>query len=181
MLRCLTTLGTRFLPILAVLAGLAVAKADDYNPASLDLAALITCKVDVPAYNSFALWLTGEPGAAQKLGWKEVASGNPFLRQYQLPAPVHVFRHETATIVFTATGPMAVLDGIAASDLARELDVPATVSTSDKFLGEKVVTESTEDTGGISLSTRITLNVSTVDTHPGKTLAGCSYAIDVGD
>ncbi len=76
---------------------------------------------------------------------------------------------------------MAVLDGIAAPDLARQLDVPAMVSSTDKFLGEKVVTESTDDTGGVSLSTRITLNVSTVDTHPGKTLAGCSYALDVGD
>jgi hypothetical protein len=76
---------------------------------------------------------------------------------------------------------MAVLDGIAAPDLARRLDVPATVSTPDKFLGEKVLAESTEESGGVNLSTRVTLNVSTVDTHPGQTLAGCSYVIDVGD
>ncbi|MET2830108.1 hypothetical protein [Mesorhizobium shangrilense] len=133
----------------------------------------------MPAYNGFALWLSGEPGAAGTLGWKEVPSGNPFLRQYQLPAAVHVFGRGTGTIVFTATGPMAVLDGIAAPDLARELDVAATVSTPDKFLGEKVIVESTEDTGDVSLATHITLNVSTVESHPGKTLAGCPYAIDV--
>lgn len=74
---------------------------------------------------------------------------------------------------------MAVLDGIAAPDLARQLDVPATVSTPDKFLGEKVVAESSEDASGVSLATRITLNVSTVESHPGRTLAGCSYALDV--
>ncbi|MGX7875820.1 hypothetical protein ACVDG5_026625 [Mesorhizobium sp. ORM6] len=157
------------------------AMAGDFDPASLDLAALIECKADVPTYNGFALWLADEPGAADTLGWKEVPSGNPFLRQYQLPALVHVFGFGTETIAFTATGPMAVLDTIAAPDLARQLDVPATVSTPDKFLGEKVVAESTGDTGGMSLATRITLNVSTVDTHPGKTLAGCSYALDVGD
>ncbi|WP_281409045.1 hypothetical protein [Mesorhizobium sp. SARCC-RB16n] len=39
--------------------------------------------------------------------------------------------------------------------------------------------ESTEEAGGVSLATRITLNVSTVESHPGKTLAGCSYALDV--
>ena len=167
-------LGTGFL-----LANLAVAKADDYEPASVDLAALIECKADVPTYNGFALWLAGEPGAAEKLGWKEVASGNPFLQQYRLPTPVHVFGRETGSIAFTATGPMAVLDGIAAPDLARELNVPATVSTPDKFLGEKVLVESTEDTGGVSLATRITLNISTVESHLGKTLAGCSYALDV--
>jgi len=53
------------------------------------------------------------------------------------------------------------------------------VSSPDKFLGEKVVAESTDNTGGVSLSTRITLNVSTVTSHPGKTLAGCSYLLDV--
>ncbi|WP_027146215.1 hypothetical protein [Mesorhizobium sp. WSM3626] len=157
----------------------APAMAGDFNPASLDLAALIECRADVPSYNGFALWLAGEPGAAKALSWNEGPSGNPFLRQYDLPAPVHVFGRETETIVFTATGPMAVLDGIVAPDLARQLDVPATVSTPDKFLGEKVVAESTEQVGGVSLATRITLNVSTVESHPGKTLAGCSYALDV--
>ena len=157
----------------------APALAEDFDPASLDLAALIECRADVPAYTGYALWLAGDPGAASTLGWKEVPSGNAFLRQYQLPAPTHVFGRETGTIVFTASGPMAVLDGITAPDLARQLDVPATVSSPDKFLGEKVVAESTDDTGCVSLSTRITLNVSTVASHPGKTLAGCSYMLDV--
>jgi hypothetical protein len=157
----------------------ASATAEDFDPGSLDLAALIECRAAVPAYNGFALWLTGEPGAAQKLGWKEVASGNPFLSQYRLPAQVHVFGRKTQTIVFTATGPMAVFDDVSAPDLARQLDVPATISTSGKFLGEKVVAESTDGTGGVSLVTRITLNVSTVESHPDQTLAGCSYALDV--
>ena len=167
---------------LALLVFLATpAMAENFDPASLDLAALIECRADVSAYNGFALWLSGEPGAAGTLGWKEVPSGNPFLAQYQLPAPVHVFGRDTGTIVFTATGPMAVLDGIAAPELARQLSVPATISTADKFLGEKVVAENTDPAGGVTMATRITLNVSTVDTHPGQTLAGCSYVIDVGD
>ncbi|TPL77713.1 hypothetical protein [Mesorhizobium sp. B2-3-15] len=170
------SLGRCLVPLLFLAAPV---MAGDFAPTSLDLAALIECRADLPAYNGLALWLGGEPDAAQTLGWKEVASGNPFLRQYRLSAPVHVFGRETATIVFTATGPMAVLDGIAAPDLARQLDVPATVSTPDKFLGEKVMAESSEDAGGVSLATRITLNVSTVESHPGRTLAGCSYALDV--
>ncbi|TPJ20262.1 hypothetical protein FJW04_02705 [Mesorhizobium sp. B2-7-3] len=172
-MRCL---GRWLVPLLFLAAPVA---AGNFDPASLDLAAIIECRADVPAYNGLALWLAGEPDASQTLGWKEVASGNPFLRQYRLPAPVHVFGRETATIVFTATGPMAVLDGIAAPDLARQFDAPATVSTPDKFLGEKVMAESSEDAGGVSLATRITLNVSTVESHPGRTLAGCSYALDV--
>ncbi|TPM27935.1 hypothetical protein [Mesorhizobium sp. B2-3-4] len=155
------------------------AMAENFDLAALDLAALIECRADVSTYNGFALRLAGEPDAAQTLGWTEVASGNPFLRQYRLPAPVHVFGRETGTVVFTATGPMAVLDGVAAPDLAKELDIAPAISRPDKFLGEKVVAESTDDTEGISLSTRITLNVSTVASHPGKTLAGCSYTLDM--
>jgi len=153
--------------------------AEDFDPAALDLAALIECRADVPAYNGFALWLAGEPGAAERLGWKEVASGNPFLREYELPTRIRVFGRETASIVFTATGPMAVLDDVFAPDLAQALGVTAQISTPEKFLGEKVVVESSEEADGMTFATRIALNVSTVESHPGKTLAGCSYTLDV--
>ncbi|MGX9179394.1 hypothetical protein [Mesorhizobium sp. BHbdii] len=158
---------------------MAVAKASDYDPTSLNLAALIECRADVPAYNGFAFWLSGEPGAPEKLGWTEVPAGNSFLTQFELPAAVGVFGYETASIVFTATGPMAVLDGVSAPDLARELGIAPEVATLEKFLGEKVVVESREEADGMTFSTRIALNVSTVDSHPGKVLAGCSYALDV--
>ncbi|WP_342778238.1 MULTISPECIES: hypothetical protein [Mesorhizobium] len=158
---------------------MAAAKADDYDPAALDLPALIECRADVPAYNGFALWLSSAPGAVETLGWKEVASGNPFLRKYELPAKIRVFNRETGSIVFTAAGPMAVLDGIAAPELARELDVIAVFSTPEKFLGEKVVVQNTEESEGLTFSTDIKLNVSTVESHPGKTLAGCSYTLDI--
>lgn len=164
---------------LMLLAGLAAAGAEEFDPTSLDLAALIECRADVPAYNGFALWLSGEPGAAEKLGWKEVTAGNPFLRQYELPATVGVFGRETAAVVLTATGPMAVFDDVSAPDLARALGVTAQISTPDKFLGEKVLVESSEEADGMTFSTHIALNVSTVNSHPGKVLAGCSYALDV--
>nr|WP_292512848.1 hypothetical protein [Mesorhizobium sp.] len=164
---------------LVLLMGAAVAGAEEFDPAWFDLAALIECRADVPAYNGLAFWLSGEPGAPAKLGWKDVPAGNPFLRQYELPATVGVFGYETSSIVFTATGPMAVLDGVSAPDLARELGIAPEVATPEKFLGEKIVVESSEEADGMTFSTRIALNVSTVDSHPGKVLAGCSYALDV--
>lgn len=167
----------RYLAPLVLLA--TPADSQEFDPAALDIAALIECRADVPAYNEFAIWLSSAPGAVETLGWKKVESGNPFLSQYELPAKVRVFDRETGSIVFTASGPMAVLDGIAAPDLAKKLDVIAVMSTSEKFLGKKVVVENTENTDGLTFSTRITLNVSTVGSHPGKTLAGCSYTIDV--
>ncbi|RWO39814.1 MAG: hypothetical protein EOS12_27600 [Mesorhizobium sp.] len=155
------------------------AAGQEFDPASLDLPALIECRADGPTYNDFALWLSSAPGAVETLGWTEVASGNPFLSQYELPAKIRVFDRETGSIVFTAAGPMAVLDGVAAPELAKELNVMAVFSTPQKFLGEKVVVHSTEESEGLTFSTDVKLNVSTVESHPGKTLAGCSYTLEI--
>lgn len=164
-----------FLALAAVLP----AAAQDFDPAALDLPALVECRADVPTYNGFAFWLAGEPDAADRLGWRKVDSGNPFLSQYELEKPLVAFGSETRTLVFTSSGPMAVLDGITAPDLAKKLGIEPMISTPQKFLGEKVVSERSETSEGITFATRISLNVSTVETHPGKVLAGCSYKVEV--
>jgi hypothetical protein len=69
------------------------------------------------------VWLTGEPGALEKLGSQEVESGNPYLGQFKLPAPVEAFGHQTNIVVFTSSGPMAVLDDLSPQALADKLGV----------------------------------------------------------
>ncbi|UVK42580.1 hypothetical protein BPNPMPFG_004275 [Mesorhizobium sp. AR07] len=167
----------RYLVPLALLA--TPADSQEFDPTSVDVTKLIECKASVSTYNNFAFWISDGPVALETLGWKEAASNNLFLKQYDLPEPVRAFGRQTRSIVFTATGPMAVLDGISAPDLAHELGMVPTVSTPEKFLGEKIIVESTEDAKGMKIETRIALNVSTVDSHPGKTLAGCSYVLNV--
>lgn len=115
---------------LCLLAAALPAAADEFDPATLDLPALVECRVDVPAYTSFAFWLAGEPDAPGKLGWRAIDSGNPFLSQYEMDKPLTVFGLETKTIVFTSSGPMAVLDGVSVSDLAKKLGIEPTLSTS---------------------------------------------------
>ncbi|WP_244480486.1 hypothetical protein [Mesorhizobium sp. Root554] len=168
----------RVLPALAV-AMAAPAAAQDFDPTALDLATLIECRANAPAYNGFALWFSGEPDAADKLGWRPVDAGNFLLQQYEMSAPVNVFGHTTETVAFTSTGLMAVLDGVSAPELATERGIVPLIATRDKFLGEKVLVDDSEIVDGITYATRISLNVSTVDSHPGKVLAGCSYAIEV--
>lgn len=162
-----------------LLAAALPAAAQDFDPATLDLPALVECRADVPTYNGFAFWLAGEPDAARQLGWRSVDSGNPFLSQYELEKPLTAFGAETKTLVFTSSGPMAVLDGTTPAELAKRLGIEPMMSTPQKFLGEKVVSEKTETSEGVTFATRISLNVSTVETHPGKVLAGCSYKIDI--
>lgn len=153
--------------------------AQDFDPAAVDLPALVECRADVPTYNGFAFWLAGEPDAVDKLDWRKVDSGNPFLSQYELKEPLNAFGSATKTLVFTSSGPMAVLDDTTAPDLAKKLGVEPMISTPQKFLGEKVIFEKSEASEGMTFATRISLNVSTVETHPGKVLAGCSYKIEV--
>ena len=154
------------------------------DPSKIDLAKLIECTTyDVPSYNNFALWLTGPESskAMKQFGMSELPSDNPFLREFQLSLPVTVFGRRTNRIVFTSTGPLAVLDEADSHSLAKQLGVTASVDQPNKFLGEKVVLSHKDQQANSDtvLETRISLNVSTVDTHPGKTLAGCSYSIEV--
>jgi hypothetical protein len=160
-------------------AGAASATDAGFDPSAVDLAALVECREDSRTYNSFALWLAGEPAAAEALGWQEVASENPFLKEYGLPVAIGVFGHDTDRVAFTASGPMAVLDGVAPGELAKKLGIVPDIATAGKFLGEKVILEAKEEDLGMVFETRVALNVSTVDSHPGKTLAGCSYRIEV--
>lgn len=155
------------------------AAADEFDPSSLDLARMIACEMTARDYNQFAMWFAVEPDAPGKLGWTPVESDNPLLGQFALPQPIEVFGHEVDTIVFTGTGPLALLSAISPRELAASLGVTAVVDTPEKFLGEKTLLERTEEAGGATTETKVSLNVSTVDTHPGVTLAGCSYRIEV--
>ena len=46
-------------------------------------------------------------------------------------------------------------------------------------MAEKVIVDTRDVDAAATFSTYVTLNVSNVDTHPGKTLAGCSYKLEV--
>jgi hypothetical protein len=105
------------------LSGAASASDAEFDPSTVDLASLIECRADARSYNSFALWLAGEPEAAEALGWQEVASDNPFLKEYRLPAAIGVFGHGADRIAFTASGPMAVLDAVEPAELAAKLEL----------------------------------------------------------
>lgn len=165
---------------LASLLGALPAAAQDFSPATLDLPAFVECRRTVPDYNSFGFWLATEPGAVEALGWVETQQPNLFLREFRMKAVVEAFGHTSQTVAFTPTGPMLVLDGVSAPDLAASLGLSVFHASGDKFLAEKVVYEAEEKDGSLTARSRIAINVSTVDTHPGKVLAGCSYTFEIG-
>jgi hypothetical protein len=107
-----------------------------------------------------------------------VPTDNFFLEEYRLAAELSAFGHTTRSIAFTATGPMAIFDDVSPQDLAKQLELTAVDMAAGKFMAEKVIVDTKEVDGDTTFSTYVTLNVSTVDTHPGKTLAGCSYNLN---
>ena len=117
------------------------AAAQDFDPATLDLPALVECRATIPDYNAFGFWLSTEPDAASRLGWREVQSSNMFLREFRLDRPLAAFGRTAATVAFTPSGPMAVFDGEDAAKLATVLGLSVFHASGDKFLAEKVIFE----------------------------------------
>lgn len=198
--------------LLAVLAALSPASAHaaepEFDPASVDVVDAIECRLEAPAYNGFAWALNGEDKLAERKQWRKIESANPFLSEYELPAPITVAGHYvTRRVAFTSTGVAAILDlpdpnvlgtelGIAnelsadpmiealvASGKATRAEIEAEI-TFRKFLGQKVLSDTQKPPEGdesFGFHTVISLNVSNVTSHPGKTLYGCSYKMELTD
>lgn len=157
---------------------------DDIDPSSLALADIIACKLkDVPTWNGFAFWFYDNAEAKRHYGMTAVKSGNPFLSEYRLAAPIAVFGRTTDRVAFSNSGLMAVLPDVAPQALAKELGVTPIIDVPGKYMGERTIIDAPFDGGSSAFQgrSRISLGVSTVTTHPGKVLAGCSYRIDIKD
>ena len=178
------------------------------DPDRIDVVDAIECRLDAPAYNGFALALNGEEKIAGKRGWVPIKTKNFLMNEYELPAPITVAGHySTRRIAFTSNGVLAILDLADPSLLAREQGIEnaadpnpmieamiasgkatpqeiEAATKSRKFLGEKILIDRTEPaTAAEEFGTRTIIgrNVSNVTTHPGKTLYGCSYRIELID
>lgn len=176
------------------------------DPNSIDIVDALECRLAAPVYNGFALALNGEEKIADKHHWVRVDTKNPMMNEYDLPAPITVAGHySTRRIAFTANAVLAILDLPDPSTLATEQKIDnaadpsplidlmiasgkatreeiEAATKSRKFLGEKILVDRTEppEAGGeFGMHTIISRNVSNVSTHPGKTLYGCSYRMEL--
>lgn len=178
------------------------------GPEQIDIVDAIECRLDAPVYNGFALALNGEEKIADERGWVRIRNKNFLMNEYELPAPIVVAGHySTRRIAFTSSGVLAILDLADPALLAREQGIDNAVDPSPlieamiasgkatpreieaaprsrKFLGEKILVDRTELPAlGESFGARTVIgrNVSNVTTHPGRTLYGCSYRIELID
>jgi hypothetical protein len=142
----------------------------------VSVADIIECKYDVQTYNRYAM-AVASTGDVVAPGLTKVETDNPFLSEYETTEPITVFGYTTRRVVFTSAGIMAVLDAPDVAKVAAKLEVPPALEMPGKFLGEKTVSEIKETVEGEDWIYSVKLNVSTVTTHPGKTLAGCTYTV----
>ncbi|QNQ08240.1 hypothetical protein [Sphingomonas alpina] len=167
---------------LILVASPALAQSDEeFDPAKVDLVDAINCAIDAREYMGFSITLGDEDGGYRKRGWIKQESGNPFLSQYRLPAPIEIGGHQTRTIVFSSNAVLAVLDVADPRELAEQEGIESLNLGSSRFLGEREILKTVEKDpeNGWTITTRVTRSLSNVDSHPGKTLLGCSYARDV--
>ena len=145
-----------------------------------DLAALIECRGDMAGFMALAPALQ-DPLEAVALGWQPLPQANMFMTEYRLASPIRVFGHESSHIAFSGGSVMAILDLPDPRPLASELGLETAIDTPAKAMfGKELRSEESRDgESGQVLIESVILNVSNVSSHPGKTLVGCSYSLDL--
>jgi hypothetical protein len=122
-----------------------------------------------------------EEGMLARFGMTKVEQTNPLLEEYRLKTPIRVFHRETSRICFGSAGVMAILEGVKAETLAKELNLSLFLQTPSKAMYSRAVRDQSlePDETGLKMREIIRLNVSTVSSHPGCVLAGCEYRVEV--
>ena len=165
-----------FVPTLALVLS-SPAAAQDAPP---DLPGLIECRSDITRLTALAPALE-DPLKAVALGWQPLPQANMFMTEYRLARPIRVFGHDTDHIAFSGGGVIALLDLPDPRPLAKQLALETAIDTPAKAMfGKELRSEETRDaaTGELLIESAV-LNVSNVASHPGKTLVGCSYSLDL--
>lgn len=146
--------------------------------AAPDLPALIECRAQYADFAALAK-LLGDEARRAKLGITPLPQANPYMQEFALARPIAVFGHETTHIAFYGENIIAVLGLPDPRPLAKQLELETAIDTPERAMfGKEARGAETRGANGEALYDSAVLNVTNVASHPGKTLAGCSYALD---
>lgn len=167
-------------PFLMLLGPLSAHAQENSAAAKPDLPALIECRADRSGFMALSPGLE-DPLKAVAWGWQPLPQANMFMTEFKLATPIRVFGHPTDHIAFAGEAVMAILDLPDPRPLARQLELETAIDTPDKAMfGKELVSREIHDAElGTTLIESVVLNVSNVSSHPGKTLVGCSYSLDM--
>lgn len=149
-------------------------------PPALDLVALVECRQDVAAHAALTAALA-DPLQAVAHGMQPLPRQNQFMSEYRLASPMTFFGHRTDHLALAGASIMAVLDEADPRPLAAELKLETAYDADGKFMAgrELVSRDVTDPATGEAQIESIIVSVSTVQSHPGRTLAGCTYSLDL--
>lgn len=157
--------------------------AEEFDPATVDLADVLACKIEGHHYLGFALSISDDDsaGSAKARGWVKVPTTSPLFSSYRLPTPLRAFGYTTSTLAFTGTAMLAVLDLADANALAETQGITNILDGSGRFMGERIVDETAwmDKESRFGFKNRSALQIATNPAFPGKVLIGCSYAGEV--
>jgi hypothetical protein len=167
---------------LSVLIGIAAASwpAVGYSKAEAkpDLASMIECRTELGKYQSFVLGDFQDESYKQRMGVTKIEQPNFMLNEYKLSKPITVHGYSTSRIAFNSSGIMAVLDDIEPVALAERLKLEVVMNAGTKVLATRTILEGKpEKLAGMKMWRKVSMDLSTVSSHPGKTLVGCTYKI----
>jgi len=149
-------------------------------PHKVDVAQMVACKYDVPTFNDYAMALGASGEGAAALGLTRIEdTPNPFMHEYQLAAPIDVLGWRTQRVALASGALLAVLDQVKPQDVAQRLGIEEALRDDDfKYMAMRVAHHTQEKVSSSTLNTVISHEVSTVITHPGQVLVGCSYRVN---
>jgi hypothetical protein len=145
-----------------------------------DTATLIECRSDIASYARSVVPLLNDAAAASAAGWTPLPRTNQYMSEFKLAAPISVFGTSTDQIAVSGGTIMAVLDQADPHPLATRLQLETGVDAPEKFMAGREVAsrEVVPPATGKTMIESVILSVSNVSSHPGKTLAGCTYDLD---
>ncbi|MGH8052824.1 MAG: hypothetical protein ACREP4_02720 [Stenotrophomonas sp.] len=146
---------------------------------SIDLPALIECRQSVSEFAALVP-VAADPLKAVALGWRPLPQGNLFMNEYLLNTPITVFGRSAEHIAIAGGTIVALFDMPDPRPLAKEMALEIGYDAPEKFMaGRELVSRDVIDAkSGEALIESVILSVSNVKSHPGKTLAGCTYSLD---
>ena len=152
------------------------------SDAAPDLPALIQCEQGIAQFQQL-VGPVHEPLRAVALGWTPLPRSNPFMAEYRLNTPLQLQGASTDLIAISGGTVLAVLDAARhpPQALADALALEVVLDEDGKFMaGREVTSRDLHDAqSGQMLIESAVLGVSTVNSHPGKVLLGCTYSLDL--
>lgn len=171
--------------VLATLLALPLAAAADdenYRDAAqvqAELVKVLTCQADRAEYERLGSALTPiyyeKPAQPALAGWSLVKDENSFVAVMNLPKPVTVYGHAATQVMMAGQGLLAVLDGDHVDALSAELKLAPSTEPLAKHIRTRTVRVQPIGDG---IEATIVQTVSTITTHPGKTMVGCEYRMN---